>query len=162
MSNGVRAGTCALAALAALASGCSLVLDWDVKPDGSLDPVACTYKEPNDTLAQAPLITPLDTGPGGICTNGERDYYRFSVPADMQTVTVQIAFDAAMDLDLNLYDAGGGPLATGSAFGIPMETIVCPGATPTCPQLSLGDYVFEVFSVSPTVKNLYTISLTIQ
>jgi len=143
-------------------AGCSFVLDWDVKPDAGLDPVACAFKEPNDSFAAAQLLTPGETGPAAICVGGDLDFYRFNVPADPLTVTISVTFDSAQDLDLNLYDSVGTLVSSGVTFGLPEERITCPGPSPSCPQLTTGDYVFEVLGGSAVVKNLYSISLTVQ
>src|SRR5688572_16552027 len=95
---------CALAAGAA--SGCSFVLDWDQRIDAGPDPAACAFKEPNETIDTAMPLLVTEMGPAAICVPGDRDFYRITVPADLQTVEISVAFElgASQDLDIRIYD----------------------------------------------------------
>jgi hypothetical protein len=42
------------------------------------------------------------------------------------------------------------------------ETVTCPGASPACPMVTPGDYVFEVLPALDTYLNDYTFSVTTQ
>jgi hypothetical protein len=154
--------------------GCSLLLDFsksEIPKDAAIDAVytqdECDYKEPNDSVATAAVITAADTGPAAICVpagGGEDDdYYRFTVPAATTTVTVQIMFTdrPGGDLDLKLYKADGTFLVQSRGFG-PSETIKCPNTSPPCTTLAAGDYVFEVIPGAVGNVNDYTFSVTTQ
>lgn len=145
-------------------AGCSAVLDWDPKPDAGPDPAACMYKEPNDAIATPQPLVVGDVGPAAICPAADRDFYQFTVPADGSTVTMRITFDdaAMQDLDMNLYVASTGMLLSqGVSFNMPEERIVCPGVSPNCSALTMGDYVLEVFGAGPATFNTYAIELSI-
>ena len=80
---------CLLVAVAPLA-GCSLVLDFsdsaipiDAPPDSPYTDEQCGYLEPNNSLAEASVVTSTETGPAAICAEDveDRDFYRFTVPA---------------------------------------------------------------------------------
>ena len=168
-----------LASLLILASpGCSLILDFsdsaaphDAAIDTPYTKDQCAYDEPNDTIDAAAVIMPAtDMGPAAICptTTGtdDLDYYKFTVPAGTNTVTVQLTFtDAIGDLDLALFDATGTMKAQSRGFG-DGEKIVCPnpaGTTPLCPALTAGsDYIFEVLPGIAGATNFYSFSVTFQ
>lgn len=158
-------------ALVAPAAGCSLVLDFsdgaipiDAAPDAPYTQEQCDYKEPNNSLAEAATLMPGETGPAAICDGDpdDRDFYRFTVPADTASVTVQINFTnrPSGDLDLKLYDAAGTMLAQSLGF-LDGETIVCPAASPMCAALAPGDYVMEVFPALENAVNVYDLAVTI-
>ncbi|MBP6632960.1 MAG: PPC domain-containing protein [Kofleriaceae bacterium] len=153
--------------VAAAAPGCSLVLDFSYDaappPVDAINQTACDFREPNDDLASASPITTSDTGPAAICTDGDRDFYRFTVPDSSSTVTVAIAFASAGgvgDLDLTLYAAAGSVIVNRQTLGSG-ETITCPAANLECTTLAMGDYVFEVRGATGTVRNGYTMALTV-
>lgn len=152
----------AVSAAVAIGPGCSFVLDWDIKPDAGLDPAACALLEPNDSIAAAMPIAAGATGPAAICVAGDLDYYRFSV-VDGQSVTITVSFDISntQDLDIFVYDGGGTLISSGVTFGPSQEVVACPGTNPLCPSLPTGDYYFLVEGGSPTVRNLYDITLAI-
>jgi hypothetical protein len=150
--------------VAATASGCSVVLDWDQRIDAGPDPAACTFKEPNDTIEVAQALLPTESGPGAICPAGDHDFYRFTVPADLQRVEISVAFDLAtgQDIDIQLYDPRDSNAIIGQGLsGVTPEVLICPAPAPMCPQLVTGDYILEVLGASPTVNNAYTISINI-
>jgi hypothetical protein len=161
----------AVAAVAAVGTtGCSLLLDFsdgavlgDAGGDAPYSQAECAYKEPNDSLATAALITPADTGPAAICagTVEDHDFYRFTVPAGATKVAVKLSYTyrSGGDLDLRLFDSSRAQLALSVGFG-DQELITCPGQAPTCPMLGAGDYVLEVFPVPGSV-NRYTFAVTI-
>jgi hypothetical protein len=157
----------------ATSSGCSLILDFnthDAAIDTPYTPAECAYDEPNDTFDTAATIVPgTDTGPAGICptTTGQddNDFYKFTVPAGTNSVTVQITFtNSAGDLDLKLLDAAQTQVAQSRGF-TDGEMITCPnapGTSPLCAKLAAGTYVFEVFPATPGATNAYTFSVTVQ
>lgn len=154
------------------ASGCSLVLDFsesaatiDATIDGPASATECAYHEPNNTLAEAMVFAPTDVGPAGLCTvdgTDDHDFYRFTVPANTLSVEIKVTFVAqpSGDLDLKLYDKTGGSVATSRGF-TGEEKIICPAASPLCPQLAADDYVFEVFPGLAGAQNRYDLSLII-
>lgn len=162
----VKSGSiaCAMLIAASSGSGCSVVLDWDQRIDAGPDPAACGFKEPNDTIDAAMPLAITETGPAAICVPNDRDFYRFTVPAELQNVRISADFSLAMsqDIDMRLYDPANANavLSEGLSFVTP-ETVLCPGNMPTCPQLVAGDYILEVFGASPTVFNTYTLAITI-
>lgn len=167
----VRAGLAAVS-LASLAStsGCSLLLDFSpgaIPADGPpFTQAECDYLEPNNAPAEAAPITPADVAPAAICPGAveDRDFYRFTVPASTASVSVRITFAtgaATRDLDLRITDAAGATMYGQSRGFEGEELIVCPGASPVCPQLAAGDYLFEVFPATPGAANRYDIGLTI-
>lgn len=156
-----------------LLAGCSLLLDFSngaIPKDGPAESpfsqAECDYKEPNDSANGAAVIDPtVDTGPAAICAGGidDHDFYRFTVPAAITTVRVAIMFTNGPtgDLDLRLYDKTGTTvLSRSSGFG-DSETIVCPGASPSCPALAADDYIFEVFPALTGSVNAYTMGVTL-
>ena len=160
----MKSGWIACAALIATTPACSLVLDWDQRIDAGPDPAACSFKEPNDTVDAAAPLALAETGPAAICVPGDRDFYRFTVPAELQDVRISADFVLSMsqDLDMRLYDPANANavISEGLSFVTP-EVILCPGTTPTCPQLAAGDYILEVFGASPSVFNTYSLSITV-
>jgi len=162
-----------LVTAATLLGGCSLLLDFSndaIPKDGTADSpfsqAECDYKEPNDSAQTAAMIDPaVDTGPGAICPGAtdDHDFYKFTVPAAIASVTVSISFTNSPtgDLDLRLYDkTGASVLARSSGFG-DQETIVCPGQSPACVALAPDDYIFEVFPALAGAVNSYTIAVTL-
>ncbi|MDB4956321.1 MAG: hypothetical protein JWO36_3890 [Myxococcales bacterium] len=164
----------------AMCGGCSLILDFsssaipiDAEIDGPYTPDACAFLEPNDTLDTAMVVTATDTGPGAICAQprdsgigDDVDYYKFNVPAATTKVTVTLMYTnrPGGDLDLQLFDPAMPAMAIAKSRGFTdTETIVCPGASPFCPNLTPGnDYVFEVIPAIAGQVNQYTFSLTFQ
>ena len=122
----------------------------------------CAYKEPNDTLDTAAVITATDTGPAAICANDPADYYKFTI-AGTTTVTWAIQFTNRQggDLDLEILDTTGAQKAISRGFG-DGETIMCPGAAPACPTLADGDYIMRVFPATLGSVNAYTFSVVAQ
>ncbi len=152
-------------------TGCSLVLDFspsavpiDAAIDAPYTQEQCDYKEPNNSIDTAARVTPADTGPAAICAGDTEDHdlYRFTVPPMTTKVVIKITFTnrASGDLDLKLSDLTGMMIAQSRGFGND-ETITCPSASPACPMLSAGDYVFEVFPALSGAVNYYDFSLTI-
>lgn len=164
----------ALAVVIVGSTGCSLVLNFsnkeipkDAAIDGPFTADECSYKEPNDSIATAAVITATDTGPAAICppTPGadDVDWYRFTVPPGTTKVSIAIHFTSRPggDLDLELDDTSMNRLAQSRGFG-DSETIVCPAASPPCATLVPGDYAFEVFPGTSGNVNDYTLALQLQ
>jgi hypothetical protein len=152
-------------------SGCSLVLDFsssaipvDAEIDAPYTLEECQYMEPNDSIDAAMLFTPADVGPAAICAGDveDRDFYKFTVPANTASVTVSISFmnRPTGDLELKLTDTAGMMKGQSRGFGNE-EKIVCPATSPPCGMLMPGDYVFEVFPALMGSVNNYSIALTI-
>jgi hypothetical protein len=162
-----------LLVLAATVPGCSLILDFsdqagvhDASLDGPYTKDQCDYKEPNDTIDTAAVIDPtVDMGPAAICkvsTGEDDDYYKFTVPAGITKVTLQLNnAPGGGDLDLKLYDAGGSVIGQSRNFS-ESETLICPAMSPACAALAPADYVFEVLPGSPVNLNNYTFSVTLE
>ena len=152
--------------LLALIPGCSLVLDFsdkaipkDAMIDAPYTADECAYKEPNDTLDAAQVITATDTGPAAICADDPADYYKFTIAgATSVTWAIQFTNRPGGDLDLEILDAMGNQKAISRGFGNG-ETIACPGTAPTCPMLPDGDYVMRVFPAMQGAVNAYTFSV---
>ena len=162
---------CLALAVVALTPACSLILDFDEKPpadasiDGPYTQAQCDYMEPNDTVETAMVVTATDMGPAAICApkmgNPEDvDYYKFTVASAMVTVGIQFTNRPGGDLDIKLIKASDSTtVAQSRGFG-DSEMIVCPGAAPSCPTLTVGeDYVLEVFPAVPGSVNNYTLSV---
>lgn len=158
-----------LSSLALLAlGGCSLVLDFGDEqiPKDAYDlpytQEQCDFGEPNDTLETATMLVVGTPASAAICIQDppDRDFYKFTVPADATSVTVSITFPdgASGDLDLKLYDAVGTVLAQSRGFTT-TEAITCPGSAPACNMLAPGDYVLEVFPALASGFNAYEISV---
>jgi hypothetical protein len=155
--------------LVLLAPGCSLVLDFSDRAmppgDAPYDQAECNYKEPNDSLATAAVITPADLGPAAICAGdpADHDFYRFTVPPATARVALRVmyVYRPQGDLDLRLYDKAGTPVADSRSFR-DEERIECPGATPPCNALAADDYVFEVLPATSGAVNRYTIELELR
>lgn len=155
---------------AIMTSGCSLILDFDDPPEppdavpiDAINSALCDFGEVNDTRETASPLPAATLANAGICTEGDRDFYAISVAAG-QVLTVNVMFTqdgSKGDLDLLILDAAGATrgrsLSTDSD-----ENIVCPGATPSCPQLPAGDYVIEIFGFNDTTLNGYSIEYTVQ
>ena len=153
------------------ASGCSLVLDFsnsaipiDAQIDAPYTQEQCDYKEPNDTFGTAQVVTAADTGTAAICSGDteDHDFYKFSVPGGTTKVAVKITFTnrPSGDLDLRLTDSAGVMIAASRGFGNE-ESIVCPAASPSCPTLAAGEYIFEVFPAVAGAVNFYDFKLTL-
>jgi len=161
---------CLLALVASNLAGCSLILDFSgpsqSAPDAGFDQAECDYKEPNDTIGAAALLDPTEVGPAAICSTAmgvdDHDFYKFVVPEGTAAVSIRITFvsTAQGDLDLKLTDIGGSTLGTSFGFGNE-EVIACPGASPPCPMLAAGEYVFEVLPAQPGLANRYDLALAI-
>lgn len=158
--------------IAVPAAGCSLILDFsdraipaDAAIDAPYSAQECAYKEPNDSFAAAAAVTPADTGPAAICAGAaeDRDFYRFTVPAEATRVEIRIAsvYSPAGDVDLRLHASASAPPLSQSHNFANEERIVCPGTAPECPALTAGDYVFEVLPGVPGAVNRYTFALAI-
>lgn len=164
---------CVAALLALPAVSCSWILDFsdsaipkDAQVDAPYTQAECDYKEPNDTVATAAVITPADTGPAAICAGDveDHDFYKFTVPAGTTKVAIRIStiYRPTGDLDLRLYDKTGTMTLSQSHNFSDDEVIICPDSSfpPKCGTLPANDYVFEVFPVPPSV-NSYTIALAL-
>ena len=163
-------GLVAAIALGPLA-GCTLVLDFsdkaipiDAETDAPYTADQCAFMEPNNSLAEAVLITNADTGPAAICAEDpeDHDFYKFTVPAATASVRLTVNFTnrPGGDLDLKILDSAGMMVAQSRGF-LDGETIVCPALSPRCDALAPGEYVFEVFPALGGAVNSYDFSLTI-
>lgn len=160
-----------VASLGSVLGGCSLVLDFsdsaipvDAAPDAPFTQAQCDYLEPNNSVAEAVVITPAETGTAAICPGDveDHDFYKFTVPAGTTSVAVSILFTSRPtgDLDLKLLDPAGTMLAQSRGF-VDNETITCPSASPSCPTLAEGEYVIEVFPALLGAVNSYSLSLAL-
>jgi hypothetical protein len=155
--------------------GCSLLLDFSDKaipkdaaidaPDAPYTSDECAYKEPNDTFATAAPILLAEVGPAAICAPDaggveDHDFYKLNIPTGTTSVRFSINFieRPTGDLDLRLYDSGDNMIAQSRGF-TGTETITCPSASPPCPALAAGAYVFEVFPALTGGVNTYNIAL---
>lgn len=162
---------CVALSFAALLPACSLILDFDEAPpadasiDGPFTQAECDYKEPNESVTEAAMVEATDTGPAAICapTSGspeDHDFYKFTVVNTTVTVAIQFTNRPGGDLDIKLYDSLGATLAQSRGFG-DGESITCPGASPSCAALTVGEsYVLEVFPAIPGSVNSYTLAIT--
>lgn len=166
----VRERLLVLVSLAVGMPGCSLVLDFsdkqipvDAAIDGPFTQEECDYKEPNDTAMAPAMFAATDVGPAAICEGSDRDFYRFTVPDMTASISLRITFEnrPSGDLDLRLYDATGATVIAQSRGFTNEEKIDCPAASPACPQLAAGDYIFEVFPALAGAVNRYDIALAI-
>lgn len=151
-----------------LATGCSLVLDFDPPPDAppvdaAVTEAQCAADEPNDDP-----LTAKDLAPGelmaAICGHGESDYYRLTVAAN-QVLTVSIAFanrGGAGDLDLRLLSGDGATAYDDSQTAADVESVMCPGGT-RCPASSLppGTYLAQIVGRTAAVESPYTLTYTL-
>ncbi|HEY5952618.1 MAG TPA: hypothetical protein VIV40_44265 [Kofleriaceae bacterium] len=155
----------------ALTPACSLILNFDeatpidASIDGPYTQAECDYKEPNESVSSPMTVTASDTGPAAICapkmgSPEDHDFYKFTVASAMVTVAIQFTNRPGGDLDIKLYKASdSSTVAQSRGFGNG-EMIVCPGASPSCPTLTVGDdYVLEVFPAVPGSVNSYTFSI---
>lgn len=163
------------AALMFVGTGCSFLLNFDdsqipkdAQIDGLFSQDLCDYKEPNNSVDQAAVITSADVGPAATCPlddagTDDHDFYRFTVPAGTASVEIKIAFPERGDhddLDMRLFDmTGQTQLAQSRGIGLE-EKIICPATSPPCATLDPGDYVFEVFPAMGSMND-YTISLVL-
>lgn len=152
-------------------AGCSLALDFsdkaipiDAEIDAPYTAEQCAFMEPNNSLAEAVVITTADVGPAAICAEDpeDHDFYKFTVPASTASVTVKVNFTnrAGGDLDLKILDSTGMMVGQSRGF-LDGETIVCPALSPRCDMLAPGDYIFEVFPALGGSVNSYDFSVTI-
>jgi len=162
---------CLVGLVLSTSAGCSLVLDFsnsaipiDAMIDAPYTQEQCEYKEPNDSVDTAAMITSADTGTAAICggETEDHDFYKFTVPAATTKVVIKLTFTnrPSGDLDLRLSDTTGAMISQSRGFGNE-ETITCPATSPACPTLAAGDYVFEVFPALTGAVNLYDFSLTL-
>jgi hypothetical protein len=163
---------CVALAIAAVLPACSLILDFDEKPpaDASLDApytqAQCDYKEPNDSVTMPAMVEATDMGPAAICApasgnSEDKDDYLFKVASATVTVSIQFTNRPGGDLDIKLIKASDGTMVAQSRGFGDGEMITCPGASPSCPTLTVGeDYVLEVFPAVPGSVNSYTFAIT--
>ena len=168
----------AIFAIAALCPACSLILDFsdsqipkDAEIDAPYTAEECMFDEPNDSIDSAMVVTAGDMqGPAAICKPAagapeDVDYYKFNVPDGTTKVTLTLSstYRPGGDLDLLLFDPAnpGTPTSQSREFK-DNEVIVCPGASPSCPTLAAGDYVFEVVPAVMGHVNSYTFSLKLE
>lgn len=162
---------CVPVLVAALCPGCSLILDFSdsaAPKDASIDAVytqeQCDYKEPNDSVTDAPMVVAGDMGPAAICapTGGaaeDHDFYKFTVATVPFTVGIQFMNRPGGDLDMKVYKSDGTLLGQSRGFGN-TESITCPGSAPACPSVTPGDFVIEVFPAVTGAVNTYTFTFT--
>jgi len=153
--------------LVAAAGGCSLILDFSDPPDAgppdsAVDEQSCMAYEPNDTPAEAPVVTAGDYA-AAVCGNAETDYFRFSVDG-AQAVLARITFDnrgGAGDIDLRLLSGDGSSTIDESRTSNDTEEVMCPGGTFCTGLLPAGDYLLQVFGFSAAVESAYTLHVEI-
>jgi hypothetical protein len=164
---------CVALAIVALTPACSLILNFDEQTvaDASIDAPytqpQCDYKEPNNAVTEPATVDPAaDMGPAAICAPAmggteDADFYKFTVASATVTVAIQFTNRPGGDLDIKLYKASdSSTVAQSRGFG-DGEMIVCPGASPSCPTLTVGeDYVLEVFPAVSGSVNSYTFTIT--
>lgn len=166
MGNPVIAGLLGVCFVA----GCTLILDFDdppTPPDAvPVDAIpvdACSFGEANDSREAAfALSAPVSGQLAGICTEGDRDFYVITVGAS-QTLTFGITFaqeGSRGDLDMHLRNELGTVIARSVSTDAD-EQIICPGASPSCPQLAEGVYYIEVFGFADATLNGYTIDFSL-
>ncbi len=161
----VGLGLCSLAGV-----GCSLILDFDdppAPPDAvpidAINATACDFGEVNDTRETATALAMGTTENAGICSEGDRDFYAIAVGTG-QTLTVDVTFTqdgSKGDLDMLILDSQGATRGR-SLSTDDDEGIVCPGTSPSCPQLPPGNYVIEIFGFNDTTVNGYSIEYTVE
>jgi hypothetical protein len=158
-------------ALAALLPGCSLILDFSdsaAPHDAAIDAVytqaQCDYLEPNDSVTTAVMVSTGEAGTAAICAPAmmggteDHDFYKFTVAAVPFTVGIQFTNRPGGDLDMKVYSPDGTLLGQSRGFG-DGELVTCPGNSPSCPSVSPGDFVIEVFPAVAGAVNTYTLTL---
>ena len=157
----------ALAALAALAAGCQLVLDFspigDAGPDdidSGANTALCTAGEPNDDLAAASAIVLSEPLDAALCGAADQDFHRFSVDG-AEDVVIELTFSgAAGDLELSLWDAASATVLTISTGTDDDERIEQSAALNN--RLPAGEYAALVVGRDDTVENTYQLTVTAQ
>jgi hypothetical protein len=158
-------------ALAALLPGCSLILDFSdsaAPHDAAIDAVytqaQCDFLEPNDSVQTAVMVATGESGTAAICAPAmmggaeDHDFYKFSAAAVPFTVGIQFMNRPGGDLDMKVYTTDGTLLGQSRGFG-DGELVTCPGNSPSCPTVSPGDFVIEVFPAVSGAVNTYTLTL---
>jgi hypothetical protein len=171
----MRALVALVGAVCAVSSaGCEALLDFSVHNDAGpsdaapidamLVPDPCTVLEPNDDVASAMALTTGEARYAAICPASDLDFYKVSLVAG-QSLDFKVLFkNANGDLDMQLYDSTGTSVVAESRSFDDNEEVKCPndvGMSPTCPQLSAGDYVVKVFPAVPGTQNVYRLDVTI-
>ncbi|HTL37582.1 MAG TPA: hypothetical protein VL326_30835 [Kofleriaceae bacterium] len=159
-------------AIAALVPGCSLILDFSdsaAPHDAAIDAVytqeQCDYLEPNDTIDTALAVTAADNGTAAICAPTmmggaeDHDFYKFTVATVPFTVGIVFTNRPGGDLDMKVYNASDNTLLGQSRGFGDGEMLTCPGNSPTCPNVSPGDFIVEVFPAVGGAVNTYTLAL---
>jgi hypothetical protein len=159
--------------LAALLPGCSLILDFSdsaAPHDAAIDAVytqaQCDFLEPNDSIDAAVMVTSADNGGvAAICAPAmmggaeDHDFYKFSVTTVPFTVGIQFTNRPMGDLDIKVYQASDSMLIGQSRGFGDTESVTCPGSAPSCPSVSPGDFVLEVFPAISGAVNTYTFTV---
>jgi hypothetical protein len=159
-----RVRTPAAFALAILASGCSLVLDFEKPPepgpiDGPVTDELCMAFEPNDSPDQATVVTPGDVM-AAICL-GETDYFKITVDGT-QSLLARITFmnrNGMGDIDLRLLNASGATTIDESRTSADVEEVMCPGGIMCTGPLPAGDYLLQVLGFNAAVQSAYTLHI---
>ena len=165
----LRVRVSAALSIVALCPSCSLILDFDqTAHDASIDApytqAQCDYKEPNDSHGAAAMVAATDTGPAAICAPAmmggaeDHDFYKFSVATVPFTVGIKFTNRPGGDLDMKVYSMDGTLLGQSRGFG-DGELVTCPGSSPSCPSVSPGEFVIEVFPAVSGAVNTYTLTL---
>jgi hypothetical protein len=162
-------GRCSLVFGCLMASGCSLVLDFDDPPSPPdavpIDAIvgsACDFGEDNQTRQTAHPLGPVSGQLAGICEPGDHDFYSIDV-AEGQVLVFEVRFGqlgAQGDLDIRVYDVNG-EIVGSSASSDDDERIECPAAQPPCGLLPAGPYFLEVFGFGDAAINGYSMELTL-
>lgn len=167
-----RLDGCLVGALLLALSGCTAILDFsepidktDAGPsavDASVGPDAlnavCASFEPNDTIADAKNITPMDVA-SATCSATDTDIFSFMVgPSQDVTITLSFTGNAGDDLHLGLLDGDGATIVESSGIGN-TEQIVRSLALTTA--LAEGTYHIEVQPNVVTGVIPYSVNLAI-
>jgi hypothetical protein len=159
-------------AFAALLPGCSLILDFSdsaAPHDAAIDAVytqaQCDYLEPNDSIDAPMMITSADNGTAAICAPTmmggpeDDDFYKFTVTTVPFTVKIDFTNRPMGDLDMKVFNATDKTLIGQSRGFGDGESLTCPGASPSCPNVSPGDFIVEVFPAVAGSVNTYTVTV---
>ena len=74
-------------------------------------------------------------------------------------VGLKVSAGQQLHLNLHLYNASDNTLLGQSRGFGDGEMLTCPGNSPTCPNVSPGDFIVEVFPAVGGAVNTYTLAL---
>lgn len=157
----------ALAGVALLATGCSLILDFAPASDGGPADdgagdggaaTACTIGEPNDSADEA---VPLDAdGVEASVCGDSADFWSFEVDGTEDVVAALSGFSAGIgnDLEMQLVTSPGGEVLTISTGTDASERIE--HSTALGNRLAEGTYAIVVLGREADAENDYRLTLT--